>query len=360
MEIKIKYLNGVAPALLRIAEGKITEVLPYDGEDFDYETLGPALVDVHINGGEEFHFTADPTLETLEDIERSGAKNGVGYLLPALITSQPETLFKGIAAVKEYRKAKPNSGIIGIHLEGPFISVEKRGAHLTRFIRKPDDAGLMEIIAALDGLPTMITLAPEHFTDAQIRLLLDAGIHVSLGHSNCSFERANEAFDLGVKWVTHLFNAMSSFQHRLPGLAGAALLRPEVYTPIIPDGVHVHLKSVALALEMKKDKLLFISDALFQNGIKKTFRWEEFDVQFIDGNYINSDGNLAGATISMADALQAGLKTFGMSLQESFRRCAEIPGEGLRLPIGKIAPGYPAKFVTFGPDFSDLRLVDLT
>jgi N-acetylglucosamine-6-phosphate deacetylase len=360
MEIKIKYLNGVEPAILRIADGIIQEILPFSGSEFDYHTVGPALVDVHINGGEEFHFTANPTPETLEDIERSGAKNGVGYLLPALITSQPETLFKGIEAVKLYRREKPNSGIIGIHLEGPFIAVEKRGAHLTRFIRKPNDTDLREIITALDGTPAMITLAPEHFTDAQIRTLLQAGIHVSLGHSNCTFERANEAFDLGVKWITHLFNAMSSFQHRLPGLAGAALLRPEVYTPIIPDGVHVHLKSVALALEMKKEKLLFISDALFQNGKKTSFRWEEFDAQLIDGNYINADGNLAGATISMADALEAGTKEFGMSVEESFRRCAEIPGEALRLNIGKIKPGYPAKFITFGEDFSEIRLLDFT
>lgn len=360
MEIKIKHLNGASPALLRLEKGIITEVVPYSGTDFDYSTLGPALVDVHINGGEEHHFTAHPSAEALLDMEVSAAKNGVGYVLPALITSDPDTLFAGIEIVKSYRKAKPNSGIMGIHLEGPFISFEKRGAHLPRFIRKPEDGQLKEIIRALDGTPAMMTLAPEHFTDAQLRLLLDAGIHVSLGHSNCTFERANEAFDLGVRWVTHLFNAMSSFQHRLPGLAGAALLHPMVYAPIIPDGVHVHWKAVKLALDMKKDKLLFISDALFQNGKRSTFRWEEFDVHMENGNYINSDGNLAGATISMADALEAGVKQLGMTLQESFRRSAELPGEAMGLKIGKIAPGYSAKFIAFGEDFSDIRTVDYT
>jgi len=194
---------------LKIEDGLIREVTGYSGDDFDYDHLAPALVDIHINGGEQYHFTADPTTEALEDIEFSARKNGVGYVLPALITSSPENIFAALETVKGYIAAHPETGIMGLHLEGPFISEKKRGAHLAKYVRVPDDRLLREIIDVGGPVLKMITIAPEHFTDAQIKMLLEAGVKVSLGHSDCSYIRAMEAFDLGVNLVTHLFNAMS-------------------------------------------------------------------------------------------------------------------------------------------------------
>lgn len=343
---------------LKIEDGLIREVTGYSGDDFDYDHLAPALVDIHINGGEQYHFTADPTAEALDDIAFSAQKNGVGYVLPALITSSPENIFAALETVSGYIAARPETGIMGLHLEGPFISEKKRGAHLAKYVRVPDDRLLREIIDVGGPVLKMITIAPEHFTDAQIKMLLEAGVKVSLGHSDCSYVRAMEAFDLGVDLVTHLFNAMSPFHHREPGLAGAALMAKNVYTPVIPDGVHARFEAVQLALQMKKEHLFFISDALFQNHQKKTFLWEEFDAKLIDGDYINADGNLAGATISMADCVRNGVDILGLSLEEALFKSSGLPADVLAFRAGKAEAGYPARLISFSDNFSNLKYLN--
>lgn len=362
MEITAKRLYTSGQSLenqkLKIEGGIIRRVTAYSGDVFDYENLAPALVDIHINGGEQYHFTADPTSEALEDMELSAQKNGTGYVLPALITSSPENIFAALETVKSYIRNRPGTGIMGLHLEGPFISEKKRGAHLAKYIRVPDHRLLREIIDAGGPALKMITIAPEHFTDSQIKMLLEAGIRVSLGHSDCSYARAMEAFDLGVNLVTHLFNAMSSFHHREPGLAGAALMAENVYTPVIPDGVHARFEAVKLALKMKKDKLFFISDALFQNHRKESFQWEEFDARLINGDYINADGNLAGATISMADCVMNGVSILGLSPAEALFRSSGLPADVLGFPAGKAEAGYPARLISFSEDFSNLKYLN--
>lgn len=359
MEIKVRKLITGGRTLenqqIHAQNGVIVSVSEYEGADFDYECVAPALVDIHINGGERFHFTANPTAEALRDIETSARKNGVGYVLPALITSSVENIFEAIAVTQHYIRSNPGTGILGLHLEGPFISKEKRGAHLSKYVRTPSSELLQEIIQRADGTVKMMTIAPEHFTDRQIGMLLESGIKVSLGHSNCTYERAVEAFNLGVDLVTHLFNAMSPFHHRNPGLTGAALATEKVYTPIIADGVHVDYAMVKLALTLKKDKLFFISDALFQNHIKRDFRWEEFDATLVDGEYINADGNLAGATISMADCVRNGVERLGLSLEQALEKSTEIPAAVLGLKAGKIEAGYPAKFCCFDGNLTNFN-----
>lgn len=325
---------------------------------YDYENLAPALMDIHINGGEQYHFTADPTEAALRDIELSARKNGVGYVLPALITSSLENIYGALAVTGEYMRENPRTGIIGLHLEGPFISEKKRGAHISKYVRVPDDKLLEEIIKKGDKVLKMITIAPEYFTDRQISMLLEAGIAVSLGHTSCTYKRAMEAFDLGVNMVTHLFNAMSPFHHREPGLVGAALGHANVFTPVILDGIHSDFEAVKIALKSKGDKLFFISDALFQNHIKTEFKWEEFDAKLINGDYINSDGNLAGATISMADCVKNGVDKLGISLEKVLYKCTCIPADLLKLNVGKIAPSYPARFCTFDERMNEFEYLD--
>lgn len=355
LRIKNLYSDGqrLENKTLTVDQGRIVGVTDSTEAGYDYENLAPALVDIHINGGEQYHFTADPTAAALEDIELSARKNGVGYVLPALITSSPENIFAALETVKNYMRDRPETGIMGLHMEGPFISVKKRGAHLAKYIRVPDDRLLREIIDLGGSTLKMITIAPEHFTDSQIKMLLEAGIKVSLGHSDCSYSRAMEAFGLGVNLITHLYNAMSPFHHREPGLAGAALMAENVYTPVIPDGVHARFEAVELALRMKKDRLFFISDALFQNHQKESFQWEEFDAKLINGDYINTDGNLAGATISMADCVTNGMQVLGLSLEEALFKSSGLPARVLDFPAGKAAAGYPARLVAFCDNFSN-------
>lgn len=360
LNVRKLYTNGqlLEHQTISIDQGQIVKLEACSDTVYDYEHLAPALVDIHVNGGEQYHFTAHPTEEALRDVEFSAQKNGVGYVLPALITSSPENICTALDITRAYLQKNPYSGILGLHLEGPFISEKKRGAHMNKYVRVPDDSLLDEIIKRGDGVLKMITIAPEHFTDRQISMLLEAGIAVSLGHTDCTYKRAMEAFDLGVNLITHLFNAMSPLHHREPGLVGAALAHDNVYTPVILDGVHADFEAVKIALKMKKDRLLFISDVLFQNHVKTEFKWEEFDAKLIQGDYINADGNLAGATISLADCVKNGVEVLGLSVEKSIQKSTAIPAEVLKLKVGKIEPDYPARFCTFDDDLSGFKYLN--
>lgn len=345
---KIEITNGVVSDIEQCTESDI----------FDFDNLAPALIDLHINGGEEHHFTHEPTHRTLKDIEFSAKKNGVGYVLPTLITSSIENIFDGLSAIKSYFLENPNSGVLGMHLEGPFISIKKRGAHLEKYIKIPTDQLLREIIDFGGNSLRMITVAPEHFTNSQLQMLVESGIKVSIGHSNATYERAQEAFGLGIELVTHLFNAMSPFTHREPGLAGASLSNAAVYTPIILDNVHVAIAAAQLAHKLKEDKLFLISDALFQNHKKKTFKWDEFDAFLENGNYMNSDGNLAGATISMADAVKNACNWLKVDLCQAIKMATSIPADVIGEAVGEIKIGAKAKFCSFTDEINDFKYIE--
>ncbi|MCP9766890.1 N-acetylglucosamine-6-phosphate deacetylase [Lacihabitans sp. LS3-19] len=343
-----------------IENGLISKIEHLNSDEIaEFENLAPTLIDLHINGGEQFHFTQKPERETLIDIEFSAKKNGVGYVLPTLITSSIDNIFRGLETIKNYCKENPNSGVLGMHLEGPFLSIKKRGAHLEKYIKKPDNQTLREIIDFGGESLKMITIAPENFTNEQILMLLESGIKVSLGHSNCTFERAKEAFGLGVNLVTHLFNAMSPFTHREPGLAGASLSNNQVFTPLILDDVHVATDAARLAFKLKKEKMFLISDALFQNHKKERFQWEEFDAFITDGNYMNSDGNLAGATISLADAVRNAKNWLSVDTKYALKMATEIPAEVMNFNIGKIEVGAKVKFSCFNDDLEEFQYIEI-
>lgn len=325
----------------------------------DYDNVSAGLVDLHINGGEERHFTHQADIETLADIEQSALKNGVAYTLPTLITSSIENISKGIDAIKSYTLENPYTGILGMHLEGPFLSEKKRGAHLTKYLQIPNHEILNSIINIGNQTIKMITIAPELFTDEQLDLLIKSNIKVSFGHSNCDFKTAQSGFDNGVNMVTHLFNAMSALGHREPGLVGAALYNLKVYTPIILDNVHVAKEVAEMTYDLKGNRLFLISDALFQNHKKQKFQWEEFDAEIINGNYINADGNLAGATISMADAVKNAHNWLNVSIAQALQMATSIPAKLINInrKIGKVEAGYEAKLCTFNDDLEEFRMI---
>jgi N-acetylglucosamine-6-phosphate deacetylase len=342
-----------------VLDGIITDIRPAsDSESFDYENLAPALIDLHINGGEQHHFTHEPTQKTIRDIELSAQKNGVGYVLPTLITSSIDNIFEGLQAIKAYQKENPNSGVLGMHLEGPFISVKKRGAHLEKYIIKPTDEIIREILDFGGPYLKMITVAPENFSDSQLQMLVESGVKVSVGHSNATYERSQEAFALGINLVTHLFNAMSPFTHREPGLAGAALANTSVYAPIILDNVHVAIASAQIAQKLKQDKLFLISDALFQNHKKATFKWDEFDAFLDNGNYMNSDGNLAGATISLADAVRNATLWLNADVNQAIKMATSTPAKVIGEDIGEIKIGGKAKFCNFEKQLHNIKYLN--
>ena len=337
--------------LVSIEDGKIVTVVssePVQGVR-RAANLAPGFFDSHINGGEKYHFTQKADEETIDDIYWASVRTGAAYVLPTLITSPLDNILKGVEAVKSYRSKNPGTGVLGMHLEGPFLNPIKRGAHLTEYVRKPSNRELEEIIKYGKDTIRLITIAPEMFSDDQLMMLLESGITVSAGHSNATYAEAQMAFDKGIHLVTHLYNAMSAFAHRQPGLVGATFDNESVYAPIIIDGVHCDFGAASVAYKIKKDNLFLISDALFLGEKVTEFKWGEFDAKLVNGRYINSDGNLAGATISLGDAVRNAVQIVGIPLQEAIEMATIRPAAALRLSnhIGKIEAGYPAVFTVF-------------
>ncbi|WP_025763980.1 N-acetylglucosamine-6-phosphate deacetylase [Dyadobacter tibetensis] len=349
--------------VVTIQDHKISALAPaeYTGDLPFYSHLAPGLFDIHINGGERFHFTQKPDEETLADIALASESTGTACTLPTLITSGTDNILKGLEAVRSYQQKKPFSGIIGMHLEGPFINIKKRGAHLPQYIRRPEDTELKEIIAAGKGVLKLITVAPEQLSGAQIALLQEAGIIVSAGHSDASYQQAAKAFGQGIGIVTHLYNAMSSFQHRAPGLVGATFDHPEIYAPIILDGVHCDYAAARVAYQLKKDRMILISDALFLNQKVKSFQWGEFDAQLIEGQYRNKEGNLAGGAISLGQAVHNAVYEVGIPLREAVEMASTRPAKALGMDheMGKIATGYPSIFTSFNDSLTQFEVLRL-
>jgi N-acetylglucosamine-6-phosphate deacetylase len=334
---------------IEIENGIIKNIFPSENHQSQQKDIAAGFIDLHINGGSKHYFTQNPTEESIDDIYQSSLRLGTTHVLPCLITSPLENILKGIEAIQNYMAQNPRSGVLGMHLEGPFLNPLKRGAHLAEYVKKPTDNELQTIIEHGKDVIKIMTIAPEQFTENQIEMLLESGINLSAGHSNATFKQAQSAYNQGIKLCTHLYNAMSQMGHREVGLVGATFDNDDVYAPIILDGFHCDYAAAKIAHKIKKDKLFLISDALFVGSEMKQFQWGGFDAFLKDGQYRNSEGNLAGAAISMADAVRNAVRYAGVSKEEAVKMATIRPAKviGMSHKIGKIEVGYPANFVVF-------------
>lgn len=340
-------------------DGKIESIEDFDGEA-SYQNICSGFFDTHINGGKELYLTEENSLEAVDDIFKASLKTGTFYVLPCVITSSLENILKGIATLREYMRLYPDSGVLGLHLEGPFLNPIKRGAHLAKYVRMPTDVEIQTILKAGSDIIKIWTIAPEQFTASQIKMIQDAGVCISAGHSNATNTEANAAFDAGISLVTHLFNAMSGLHHRKPGLVGATLANKSVWAPIIIDGKHCDFDAAKVAYHAKSDKLFLISDALFLGRKKLEFQWEEFDAKLIDGEYINSDGNLAGSAISMGEAIYNAVNEVDIPLETAIDMATNRPFEALGLQSEKyqIKVGNRALFTTFDDELKKFEVLN--
>ncbi|MBG6187801.1 N-acetylglucosamine-6-phosphate deacetylase [Flavobacterium sp. CAN_S2] len=315
--------------------------------------ISAGFIDIQINGGERLYFSQNPTEETIQDIYETSLKYGTTHTLPCLISSSRETILQGIEAIRNY-KAKYNNGVLGMHLEGPFLNPLKRGAHSINQVRKPTNSELEEIIRHGKDVIKVITIAPECFTDEQLDMLLESGIVISAGHSTMTYKEAQYYFSKGIKLVTHLFNAMTQFGHREPGLVGATFANESVYAPVILDGAHCDYAAAKLAYKLKQDKFFLISDAAFLGRKVSSFKWENFDAHLENRFYRNDEGNLAGASISMKEAVQNAFTHLNVSADEAIKMatCRVVAAIKMENQLGKIKPGFPASFVTFNDDLT--------
>jgi len=341
-----------------IESGKIISILselPDEIETVDLKgkNIAPGLIDIQVNGGEKNYFSQFPNEETLRDMSDACCKYGTSFFLPTLVSSKHDDILIAIEAVKNFKK-KNGSVVMGMHLEGPFFSPEKRGAHNKNIIRKPTNKELEEIIYYGRDVVKIITIAPEIFTDEQIDLLLTSSIQISIGHSNMTYEQAQYYFSKGIHLVTHLYNAMSDFFHHAPGLVGAALENEDVYTPVILDGYHVHYGAARIAYRLKKEKLFLVTDCAFLGRKVQSFNWESFDATLIDGRYCNQEGTLAGSAISMAEAVKNAKENLYCSIQEAIEMATSRVARAIQMDteIGFIKPGFPANFFVFDNDLN--------
>ncbi|MFL4974649.1 MAG: N-acetylglucosamine-6-phosphate deacetylase [Microvirga sp.] len=310
--------------------------------------LAPGFIDVQVNGGGDALFNDDPSPKTVAAIAAAHRRFGTTGLLPTLITDAPEKMRAAIAAVREAMRTNP--GVLGIHLEGPFISAERPGVHRAAAIRAPteDDAALLTSLAA--GA-TLVTLAPESVPQGFVRRLAEAGVLVSLGHSMATYEETRQALADGLTGFTHLFNAMRPLASREPGPIAAALEAPGCWYGLIADGFHVHPAMLRLALKGAGRPML-VTDAMPPVGGKNHgFELYGEAIELRDGRLQRADGTLAGAALDMSQAVRNAVELLGASLPDALRMASRNPAEFLRMGnrLGRIAPGYRADLVAFMP-----------
>jgi len=264
-----------------------SNLVGYDNiTDLKGALLVPGFIDLQVNGGGGAFYTQEASTTNYIMANKAHLGFGTTALLPTLISTSLDNIIAQCAVGKELMK-DPKNGVLGLHVEGPFFNPEKKGAHSLDFVREATDYEIEKIIEAGRGVIKLFTCAPEIVSPKHIKMLVDAGIPVSAGHSNCTYEQAMNAFEAGVTKVTHLYNAMSQFTSRAPGLVGAFLDSDDkVYAGIIVDGIHCDYAALRIAQKAKKEKLFLVSDASFVKHPVDSFEIDEFKIFFKDGMYL--------------------------------------------------------------------------
>jgi N-acetylglucosamine-6-phosphate deacetylase len=315
--------------------------------------LAPGFIDVQVNGGGGVLLNDAPTAGGLRTMCDAHARFGTTALLPTLITDSPGVTARAVAAVKQ-AIADAVPGCLGLHLEGPFLSPERRGAHDANLIRTMTEADVDEILG-LDIETLLLTVSPERITPAIIRRLVQGGVIVSLGHSNATYDQILAAVDAGARGVTHLFNAMSPLTHRAPGLVGGALDSGELWCGLIADGHHVHPAAIGIALRAKRrpGRIFLVTDAMSTVGSdQQTIELNGRTIWRRNGALELADGTLAGSDLDMMSGVRYLVKQVGVELGEALRMASIYPAEFLRRSdLGRIAPGARADLVHIDHDF---------
>jgi N-acetylglucosamine-6-phosphate deacetylase len=307
-------------------------------EQFDNCIIAPAFIDLQIYGAYGRLLAVYPEVDSLVKLKDYCEKGGAAFCLPTVATNTKEVIYKCIDAVKNYWN-KGGEGILGLHLEGPWINPIKRGAHIESIIHTPTLKEVEKLLNYGKGVIRMITLAPEVCSKEVIDLILSHNIIISAGHSNATYNEAKTGFANGITAVTHLYNAMSPLLHRQPGLVGAAMDNNKVMASIIPDGHHVDYVAVRIAKQIMKERLFVITDAVTETA-------EGYYQHQQVGDKFEADNILSGSSLTMARAVQ-NLVNFGsIELGEALRMCSLYPARVLGIKEqGVIEKGFNTRML---------------
>ena len=354
-----------AEGLAVLVDGdRIAAVLPHadvpasaERIDLDGAMLVPGFIDTQVNGGGDMLFNDAPTVDTIRRIGAAHARFGTTGFLPTLISDDLDVIRAGVAAVEDaIEQGVP--GVLGIHIEGPFINVARKGIHAADKIRSLDEEGIA-VLCSLRRGKTLVTLAPELVEAATIQRLAACGIVVAAGHTAGSFQAISQAIEAGVTGFTHLFNAMSQLGNREPGAVGAALHDEKVWCSLIVDGVHVSPVTLKLALRCKPiDRFVLVSDAMPTTGgtaagFSLNGRW----IQAAGGRLVDEQGTLAGADLSMLAAVRNAHQMLDLPLAQAVAMASTHPAKFLAIghQLGRIAPGQVASLLALDGELTILR-----
>jgi N-acetylglucosamine-6-phosphate deacetylase len=338
-----------------VQDGRITAVVERGdlrscgatARDLGGNLLLPGFIDSQVNGGGGVLFNDAPSVAAIQAIGSAHRRFGTTGFLPTLISADLDVVAEALEAVQA-ALAAAIPGVLGIHIEGPFLNVERKGIHDPQKIRELDPQAV-ELLTSLRGGRTLVTLAPEMTTPAMIEKLVAAGVVVSAGHTNATYEQIRDALQAGLTGFTHLFNAMSQLTGRAPGVVGAALDDPDSWCGIIVDGEHTDPVVLRISMRCKRhDRFMLVTDAMPSVGTDdKSFNLQGRKIKVTGNLCLDEQGRLAGSNIDMASGVRNAMSLLGLPLIEAVNMASRYPAEflGLAHELGRIAPGYRANFV---------------
>jgi len=339
---------------VEVKDGKVVALLPEDDRpeqaqiiDLKGALLAPGFVDVQVNGGGGVLFNDTPTPDGIRAMVAAHRQYGTTSLIPTLISDTWEVMERAADGVRQGMK-EGIPGLRGVHFEGPYLSLERKGIHQESVLRSVDD-GALSLLTSGDMGVVMSTLAPEVAPTEYVRALSDAGVRVCAGHTAATYDQARAGLDAGISGFTHLFNAMSPLTSREPGVVGAALEDSESWVGVIADGHHIHYASLRVAVAAKaRGKMMLVTDAMPSVGAEqKDFTLQGVAIKAEGGRCQSAEGTLAGSDLDMAGAVRNAVDHLRLPLEEALRMASQYPAAflGLDDKLGRIATGYEADFV---------------
>lgn len=335
-----------------IGNNRIKEIIPATATAQHYSNafIAPAFIDLQIYGAGGKLLAVYPEKDALVKLVDYCRSGGAAHCMPTVATHPYKTFYQCIDATRDYWNSG-GTGVLGLHIEGPWISAAKRGAHVEACIHSPSVEQAKQLLEYGKDVIKIITLAPEVCSKEIIDLVLSYNIIISAGHSNATYEQATAGFDNGIAAATHLYNAMSPLQHRGPGMVGAVMDHNKVMSSIIPDGYHVDYAALRIAKQVMKERLFVITDAV-------TATTEGYYPHQLAGDKYESNAILSGSALTMAQAVKNLVQHCGIELSEALRMCSLYPARLMNMDkeYGIIAPGAVASLVVMNENFEVLQL----
>ncbi len=319
-------------------------------KNFGSTVIAPAFIDLQLYGAYKRLLAVYPDAATVSAIHDYCLSGGAAYCMPTVATNTYEVIFKCIDAIKNYW-AQDGTGVLGLHVEGPWINPAKRGAHREEWIHAPTIEQAKELLEYGKNIIKIITLAPEFCSQEVIDLIGSYNIIVSAGHTNATYTEATNAFNSGIKTATHLYNAMSPLQHRAPGMVGAIFNNQKVMCSIVPDGHHVDFAAIRIAKKIMRERLFAITDAVTETS-------EGSYKHVFEGDKYTSNGILSGSALTMHKCFLNFVQHCDIDMEEALRMCSLYPAQVMALQdqLGVIKPNAKAGFIVLD---QELKLAEV-